>query len=905
MMTQGDLVSEAEPLGTPIGLDALAEANSTVNMLLAITRSGARPPLDKAVAQMKALPFVRPDDMPVIEEAARLIRLEQRLLLEAREPAAVTSGGFESWYAGARRTDPCWGGMREMLVAAGWSDAAITDLNDASDRIVAYLPNPVGPLSGKTRALGLVLGYVQSGKTTNFTAVINKAADAGYRCFIILSGLHNGLREQTQARLVEHVCELNKGSWRMLTEPEADFSPTANVDADLLAYTDAGEPQPVLIVIKKNISRLTRLKGWLEGATSATLERCPVLIIDDEADQASINTAGTGADSPSKINGAIREILKLLPRSAFVGYTATPFANVFIDPAEYEDLYPRDFIVDLPRPDDYIGPEALFGSEPLAFDPDGTLADGYDLIRSITVEEATALRKRGAPIDVDADAPAMDEALRYFLLSTAARRVRRAGNRHATALVHTSQYVASHFAVAQAIEARVSTWRTALASRDEAFVDELRTQWDAEVRRVPASEFAHTAVKFDELEPELAKVAADIAVVVDNSTSQDRLDYSGERARTVVAVGGNTLSRGLTLEGLSVSYFIRTASAYDTALQMGRWFGYRAGYGDLTRIWMTDEMRGWFHHLATVEAEIRADIGRYEIEHVTPEELAIAIRTHPKMAITSASKMRTAVDASVSYSGRRIQTILFWHEDGEWLASNLEAGRNLIRVARGQGYPVTRPAMKSEGSWVVGPVPSELITTFLESYRFHANSRDLNSELIGRYIRERMRDDELTHFHIAVMGRKAIADLGTVDLGLDELVGAINRAPLDHVDTPEYADIKVLTSKADRVIDLGLSDEDLRGMSAGEIANLRNLPPRGKGDGTGLLLLYPISRNSRKDPESQTRCDLNAVDDILGVSLVFPASRSALPIGYKTADLSGVVLEEPDGLPDKEGALDA
>ena len=172
--------------------------------------------------------------------------------------------------------------------------------------------------------------------------------------------------------------------------------------------------------------------------------------------------------------------------------------------------------------------------------------------------------------------------------------------------------------------------------------------------------------------------------------------------RVIVAVGGNTLSRGLTLEGLAVSFFVRTASAYDTLLQMGRWFGYRNGYADLTRIWLTDEMREWFHHLATVEQEIRFDIERFETEHVTPEELGVRIRTHPKLAITAAAKMQHARAADASYSGRRLQTILFNHRDRDWLERNLDAARRLALMPR----RFARARHARPGITIIGPVDS-------------------------------------------------------------------------------------------------------------------------------------------------------------------------------------------------------
>ncbi len=358
----------------------------------------------------------------------------------------------------------------------------------------------------------------------------------------------------------------------------------------------------------------------------------------------------------------------------------------------------------------------------------------------------------------------------------------------------------------------------------------------------------------------------------------------------VIAVGGNTLSRGLTLEGLSVSFFVRSASAYDTLLQMGRWFGYRRGYIDLTRIWMTDEMRGWFRHLATVEQEIRYDIERYEAEHLTPVDLAPRIRTHPKLAITAAAKMQQAVRAQVSYSGRRLQTILFNNRDTGWLAGNAEAGRRLVRAARDQ---VGEPATARPGTSVFRGLQSELILDFLDAYAFHENSRDLNSSAIRAYVERRMQDGELRRFAVAILALpRARSELGTMDVGLASEVACINRARLDHVDRA-YADIKALMSKSDRLADLAVPAGEIEQMDTETLDNARNPPPRGRGDGSGLLVLYPISRHSRPERGERRRA-LEAAEHVLGVGLVFPVSASeTVGVEYMTADLSSVSREEP------------
>lgn len=838
-----------------------------------------------------------------VQAAAKTIAEVAAAIQTAQTPRAVVAGNIESWYAGPRAEDRNWPALVSILERDGWRANDIAALDDASTKVLAHLPNPHG--DGEFHCRGLVLGYVQSGKTTNFTAVIAKAADAGYRFFVVLSGVHDALRQQTQDRLNAQLWEPHSDLWNRLTN-ETDFRPTDNVDALL-----ANQNQRVLTVVKKNGSRLRALRNWLGQARPDLLASCPILIIDDEADQASVNTAKPERQ-PSRINRLIRDIVNGSPKAAYVGYTATPFANVLIDPQDYEDLYPRDFIVDLPRPEFYIGPEAIFGHEPLEFDAEIVDDDGHDFIRSVSLDELEGLRPKGASSRHDFEpevTDSLDAALRYFLLSTAARRVRKKGNRHATALVHTSQHVDVHNRTADAIRAHMASLAARIARGDNALLKELEAQWQSESERVPSSDFGLDRVAWEDVQALLPAVADAVEVITDNSRTpkDERLNFDDDNPRVIVAVGGNTLSRGLTLEGLAVSFFVRTASAYDTLLQMGRWFGYRNGYADLTRLWLTDEMREWFHHLATVEQEIRFDVERFETEHVTPEQLGVRIRSHPKLAVTAAAKMQHARTADASYSGRRLQTILFNHRDAAWLSRNLNAGQALIQAASNATIRTARA-----GITIIGPVDSQLVLEFLAHYRFHENSRDLNSGLISDYIRRRRSDGELTHFKVAVMGRAATSDyLGEADLSLAAPVGCINRARLKAVGGATYADIKALMSQSDRVIDLNIDPAELtRVTTLGELARIRNLPATGgRGDDTGLLLLYPVSKDSRPVRGSaKTREPLEAVEHVLGVGLVFPESQSrTATVDYVTANVDALSsdVENPDDaddLPDETEA---
>lgn len=860
-----------------------ARVNVAVRTLHRIMRDGPGTNLEEA--EQEALLLVGDDEL--ITEAVRRVRAEiERQNTEPKVPV-IRGSDFTPWYPGpVLEVDRCWRALNGELQQR-LSEDALRQVDETSSKIVANLSNPA--VAQRDSCRGLVLGYVQSGKTTNFTAVIAKAADAGYRLFIVLSGIHNSLRQQTQDRLSEQLWAPNADLWNRLTE-ESDFRPVANnVDAVL-----AGNSK-VLIVAKKNAPRLRALKKWLLKADARVLARCPILIIDDEADQASVNTAKPD-EAPKAINGLIRDIVNINAPVSYVGYTATPFANVLIDTEDGDDLYPRDFMLSLPRPDGYLGPETLFGREPLDLDDEAAepVDDGYDMVRTVPDTDVEELRPPSAAerFGFEATVPeSLDEALRYFLLSTAARRVRGAGNKHATALIHTSQHVETHEAVAQAVRDHLEDLSSRLGAGQEDLHRDLRDQWEVECDRVVSSEFDLPSVPWGELMAVLPDVADEVRVITDNSRSLERLKFDDDEPGVVVAVGGNTLSRGLTLEGLAVSYFVRSASAYDTVLQMGRWFGYRSGYIDLTRIWMTTELKDWFRHLATVEREIREDIARYENSTLTPMEVGVRIRTHPAMAITAASKMRNSRAARMSYSGRRVQTIVFQHRDPAVVGGNLAAARTLLSDLSAV------PKERLGSAHVIRGVGAQKVMDFIDAYRFHPDSAELKSELINRYVETCLAEGELQTWTVAVIGRQPDVDLGEVDLGLGELVGRIGRSKMN---SPGDANIKTLMSQVDRAVDLG--DEtraSIDTLGQDQLASLRNTPERGgRGDGSGLLLLYPIAADSKPKaapsgsrPVRDERVPLDAVDTLIGVGLVFPETARWTDVEYITVNLSNVPVE--------------
>ena len=340
---------------------------------------------------------------------------------------------------------------------------------------------------------------------------------------------------------------------------------------------------------------------------------------------------------------------------------------------------------------------------------------------------------------------------------------------------------------------------------------------------------------------------------------------------------------------------------------MGRWFGYRETYADLPRIWMTQELRDWFYALATVEAEIRRDIRRYEDEGLTPREFAVRIRTHPQMAVTAAAKMRDAVTVNVSYSGSRQQTILFNHTDAEWLEGNLRVTRDFLSALRSRGLGPTTPQSPREygGRRLFLGASSTDVMDFLARYQFHERAFQLRSRLLNGYIRDQNAVGKLLRWNVAVIGHADVAN-GSIDLGTGEAVGVIQRSRMNMPDLG-YANVKAIMSTVDRIVDCPqLTPEDIRGADDAKLAELRQDLI---GD-VGLLCIYPISKDSQplkravpqvRNPRRQ-RIPLDAVEHVVGLGLIFPeSSRDQLtPQSYVAADLArlagaeGVELEDVD-----------
>ena len=821
-----------------------------------------------------------PDDL--INELIKRHERESTKFVSLKEPLGVGRENAMKWYAGPRSDDKNWPAFKALLEKSLDEDA-VKKINDASDKVVAMLDHPA---TTRFDSRGLVVGHVQSGKTSNFTAVIAKAADRGYRMFIVLSGVHNSLRRQTQARLIRDVVNLNPPLWHQITKLEHDFMPLPNPAALLTA-----KDQHLLLVVKKNAVVLRKLKKWLTSA-QAHLQNCPALLIDDEADQATIAT--------DSINPLINDVLNSLPRVCYVGYTATPFANLLADPVKKNSFYPRDFILSLPRSGDYQGPETLFGRAALDGEDPATAPGGLDMIRKIPDDEVGELRP-ATKGDIASFAPEVTPSLRqavlWFWLATAARRVRSGQVDHSSMLVHAHSDTRVHDAYGMPLKSFRLQVLDDLAASDPALLRELRDLWISESERVRAAEMGEKPLAVDDVLAVVPDVVGDTKVIMDHYRSTDRLDYESGPA-TVIAVGGNTLSRGLTLEGLVVSVFVRSSDVYDTLLQMGRWFGYRPGYKDLPRIWMPTETRRWFAHLATVEAEMRLEIDRLLEEHKTPLDLAVRIRCHPKMRVTAPSKQKAAVRAAAAYGGALVESRYFPTAPTDfatdWLDSNEKAVQTLLGAAAEYG----RHEAPDLGKALWREVPTEEVLAFVDAYQFHAMSTDAPGKLMSAYIRKRRDGGGLHSWNVAVVGNQPRDSEKTVALPDGRKVGFVVRTRTLLSSEDDIADIRTLTGPRDEGLDLKLDSAESVNRTTLKRTRSARQPER------GLVLLYPIDAKSAptepkqakgdtKPARQRDRAPLAAPGEVVwGVALVFPDPSKGEDVlveyDYLAADLSKV-----------------
>ncbi|MGI6294464.1 MAG: Z1 domain-containing protein [Armatimonadota bacterium] len=697
--------------------------------------------------------------------------------------AMLTEHEYKPWLDSARAIIKpyYWDRYRKLLVEKRFTGQVIATLDNVTDRILGLLENPekAGPWDRR----GMVVGHVQSGKTANYTGVICKAADAGYKLIVVIAGIHNNLRNQTQLRIDEGF--VGRDSARLLLKKGDRFVGVGRFDRTRRPVTftnslrdfnkematSVGIPlqnlsEPAVFVIKKNSSTLRYLIEWFREHSAdrdgRTVES-PMLLIDDEADNASINIRH-GKDEVSRINGQIRELLQLFDRSCYVGYTATPFANIFIDPETDdkmlgEDLFPRSFIVSLDPPSNYFGATKVFLDTPQA------------IVRHIDDNEDILPLKHTIDLEVVALPPSLMRAVRVFIIARAIRLARGHLTAHCSMLVNASRFTGVQRQIRNEIHSKLGYIQSSI--RVNGALPAVQALKDPEIAALHEAwecEFALAGFTWEEIQSQLLAAAAPIKVVEVNSQSSGTLNYYDYESTglNVIAVGGFSLSRGLTLEGLMVSYFLRNSMMYDTLMQMGRWFGYRPGYEDLCRIWMPEEAEGWYSHITESIEMLRDELRNMEAANATPEEFGLKVRGHPDtLIVTARNKMGSSeeVVVNIGLANNFIETAIL-RRDQASLDKNREAASRLAVRLEKAGRPVSSAEAVSGGR-LLTRVPVVLVLDFISEFRNHPGSMLTDPGPVRSYIDAR-RDGELMEWDIlfASISRTDVDTLVDSSLGV-------------------------------------------------------------------------------------------------------------------------------------------
>ena len=803
----------------------------------------------------------------------------------------------------------CWQQYKRKL---SWPEESIRDLENATKGILRRL-NKDTTESGPVK--GLVIGHVQSGKTANMEALMEMAADHGWNYFILLSGTIENLRRQTVKRIQTDFSHYGNLVWLPIENPSKHYNgsmPDFSKVSRMRYYT----------VCLKNATRLKNLIDWIHK-TKAIHDDMRILIIDDEADQASISNTAVEMHKEQKERKGINKLIVNLVDDVhykeektngkakavnYVMYTATPYAN-FLNESSEKSLYPKDFIWTLKTSDEYIGPEQIFGSE----NPEVATEDGLDIKRTVPESDLEVIKDiyetgyRIPPVS-------LQDAICWFICCVAVMR-KWDYKKPVSMLVHTSQKQDHHAAIAETINEWISAHQTddlfemckKIYEKETAYIS--KTDWLQQIGQygVPADKIQDYP-SFEEIQDYLKEILSmpiqhirmnedgdleyhrGLHLVIDNCAhngiynGEDHIrlaypdpqsDKKPDFATAFIIVGGSTLARGLTIEGLVSTFFLRSSCQADTLMQMGRWFGYRRGYELLPRIWMTEDTTEKFEFLSKLETDLRADLIKYMMDEIRPDQYAPRILASPRlkwMSLTSKKHMTNAVAADMDYSGARPQTTIF-DRDKNIQEYNIRITDDFLsRLQDSPGLSASGTALYWQN------VPLDLISEdFLYRFRFCERSRVLNEiQVFCEWLKNYSKEKSLDNWTVIVAGKDKVAEMSERNDRWNVKgysVGKVNRSAKksksDEVKTT--VDIGVLRSLADCVADIPESMLPENGISRQEDVDICR---RKAGmDKIPQLIIYRIDRNSEPRKNVQTREELNMESDIIGLHICVPGDQ--------------------------------
>ena len=885
--------------------------------------------ITQAISNVTSMPIYRNIDKEKLKEELLLlynVKVDEFQILEGRERREPWLGVFKAerasnWYFWKRYA-------KYLVEQKRFSPNVISNLDRLTDKILDKLFNPQRSEIVINKK-GLVVGQVQSGKTANYTGLVCKAADAGFNLIIVLAGIHNNLRSQTQSRLDEGFLGFDTQNTRAFKmnqttrigvglipgfEEAIAHSYTTSLDkgdftskAASTAGFNFNVPQPIVLVVKKNASILRRLYNWLNTQTdSGKIITKSMLMIDDEADNASVNTNNENQD-PTAINGYIRDIISLFNRSAYVGYTATPFANIFI-PLDNQDLFPRDFIINLPAPDNYIGPDKVFGTSVVPENDDDLLpivniVDDYDSFVPIG-------HKRDDEKPSINDIPeSLKNAIKCFIVTCAIRIARGQEKKHNSMLIHVTRFQSWQNHIKEIVEQQFRYYKSEIEANDPAIIEEFRRVFEVDtstyrsfktitnyimnsesLSKIDTKIMLHD---WEDIRPLLYKAVQKIEVKSINGSSGDSLTYydNEKEGISVIAIGGDKLSRGLTLEGLSISYFLRASKMYDTLMQMGRWFGYRPGYVDLCRLYTSNELNEWYRHITLASEELREEFRYLAESGSTPENYALKVRTHPgQLQITSAMKMRHTNLVEVSWAGRLIETYQLLR-DRNCKNKNLELTDRFLNKL---GVYIQK-----ENNYLWTGINAETVCDYLSQFELPQSLVKVPMDRICEYIRKLNKEQELTSWSVALMS-KSDKKSCSYKFSNNIEVGCFIRNRADDVNDEKTYYIRknhIVGDQCDEFIDLpktlldrALEETLRRKQNNGEEWNHTYPAPNivrteFRSKENPLIMIYPLdpSYSNVKDKSGKEIGNLiyeSTESPFIGLAIAFPSSDKNYAVSY-------------------------
>lgn len=890
----------------------ISQAIRAIRILLPTSSSVTPQQIEDAVSQILFVPtFSGIEKATLIREVQAIynIRMDEFRIIEKEEsriPWVNETKASIDWNF--------WNRYRDYLQdEKNYPETVLNQLDKLTDRTLDGLFNP--NINGIISKYGLVVGQVQSGKTSNYTGLICKGADSGFKLIVVLAGIHNNLRSQTQLRLDEGFLGFDTQFQRAFNTGQHTIGVGIGKNAlpahSVTSSSDNGDfsdrttqtfntNEPIVAVVKKNTKVLEKLFQWLssQASTNANGERRinnkSLLLIDDEADNASINT-NKDEDKSTKINEHIRNILRLFDKSAYVGYTATPFANIFI-PIEEDQLFPKDFIINIQAPTNYIGPEKVFGIRVLEDD------EVSDAVLPIVnkIDDYQNFVQNGHKKDSELPETIPDSlslAIKSFIITCAIRRFRGHISAHNSMLIHVSRFTNWQEHIKQLVENVFDFYRRGIEMKIPSIIEELRQVFEIDTEsyksyKTVSQQILNTELRnidnataihdWNDIAKHLHEAAVRIQVKKINGGSADALNYYDHKnGLSVIAIGGDKLSRGLTLEGLSISYYLRASRMYDTLMQMGRWFGYRPGYVDLCRLFTSRELNEWFCHITLASEELRSEFDYMaDVAGSTPEQYALKVRTHPGvLQISASNKIRRAVNIDVSWAGRLVESYQL-QKDPVVIKTNLEATIDYIS-SLGNSYKTNR------NNYLWQNVSPELIRPFLRKFKVPDTLVRVEPNNLLQFIDVQIANGELTNWSVGVMSKSETKERykieingETLDIGYwlrsnaDERTDAITFfIRKNHIISPkdEFIDLSVEQYKTalQRTIEFHQHNnkEYKNDYPKGDIVRNEFRDPKNP-----LLLIYFLDPEGANLPKGS--------DPLVGFAISFPKSRFNSSVRY-------------------------